>query len=172
MLKTQSQSLEFSGKPFLSPTTQAEMRFPGIFPGTFLCWDLTSTLPSSGRRPCVLSPGLPTEWIQPWFTHSTLVLSSFMVAGDSMLSYEFKEIFGVFIQHFQAMNQENLCIIFCYLDLNLETPVCVCQLLHHLTFCDPMGCSPLGFSVHGILQARILEQVAIPFSRGSSQTRD
>ena len=29
-----------------------------------------------------------------------------------------------------------------------------------------------GFSVHGILQARILEWVAIPFSRGSSQTRD
>ena len=33
---------------------------------------------------------------------------------------------------------------------------------------DPMDCSPLGFSVHGILQARILEWVAMPFSRGSS----
>ena len=33
---------------------------------------------------------------------------------------------------------------------------------------DPMDCSPPGFSVHGILQARILEWVAIPFSRGSS----
>ena len=30
-----------------------------------------------------------------------------------------------------------------------------------LTLCDPMDCSPLGFSVHGIFQARILEQVAI-----------
>ena len=30
------------------------------------------------------------------------------------------------------------------------------------TLCDPMGCSPPGSSVHGILQARILEQVAIP----------
>ena len=30
------------------------------------------------------------------------------------------------------------------------------------TLCDPMGCSPPGFSVHGILQARILERVAIP----------
>ena len=36
-----------------------------------------------------------------------------------------------------------------------------------LTLCDPMDCSPLGSSVHGILQARILEWVAIPFSRGS-----
>ena len=37
-----------------------------------------------------------------------------------------------------------------------------------LTHCDPMDCSPPGSSVHGILQARILEWVAIPFSRGSS----
>ena len=34
-----------------------------------------------------------------------------------------------------------------------------------------MNCSPPGFSDHGILQARILEWVAIPFSRGSSQSR-
>ena len=34
------------------------------------------------------------------------------------------------------------------------------------------GLYPLGSSVHGILQARILEWVAIPFSRGSSQPRD
>ena len=40
------------------------------------------------------------------------------------------------------------------------------------TLCDPMNCSPPGSSVHGILQVRILEQVAIPFSRGSSQPRD
>ena len=38
--------------------------------------------------------------------------------------------------------------------------------------CDPMDCSPPGFSVHGILQAGILKWVAIPFSRGSSQPRD
>ena len=35
-----------------------------------------------------------------------------------------------------------------------------------LTLCNPMDCSPPGFSVHGILQPRILEWVAIPFSRG------
>ena len=33
------------------------------------------------------------------------------------------------------------------------------------TLCDPMDCSPPGSSVHGILQARILEWVVIPFSR-------
>ena len=40
------------------------------------------------------------------------------------------------------------------------------------TLCDPMDCSLSGSSVHGILQARILEWVAISFSRESSQPRD
>ena len=40
------------------------------------------------------------------------------------------------------------------------------------TFCNPMNCSPSGSSAHGILQARILEWVAISFSRGSSRPRD
>ena len=37
---------------------------------------------------------------------------------------------------------------------------------------QPHECSLSGFSVHGVLQARILERIAIPFSRGSSQLRD
>ena len=41
-----------------------------------------------------------------------------------------------------------------------------------LTVCDPMDCSPPDSSVHGILQARILEWVAMISSRGSSQPRD
>ena len=40
------------------------------------------------------------------------------------------------------------------------------------TLCDPMDCSLPVFSVHGILQARILEWVTISFSRGSFQLRD
>ena len=40
------------------------------------------------------------------------------------------------------------------------------------TLCDPMDCSPPHSSVHGILQARILEGVAMPSSRGSSRPRD
>ena len=40
------------------------------------------------------------------------------------------------------------------------------------TLCDPMDCSPSGSSVHGILQARILEWVAMPSCRASSQPRD
>ena len=40
-----------------------------------------------------------------------------------------------------------------------------------LTLCDPLYSSPPGFTVHGILQARILEWVAIFFSRASSQPK-
>ena len=41
-----------------------------------------------------------------------------------------------------------------------------------LILCDPMDCSLPGSSIHGILEARILEWVAISFSRRSSQPRD
>ena len=57
-------------------------------------------------------------------------------------------------------------------------PNCVCACVHAQSlgcvqlFCDPVDCSLPGFSVHGILQARILEWVAIPSSKGSSQPRD
>ena len=55
--------------------------------------------------------------------------------------------------------------------------VCVCVHLHSVTqlcmiLCDPMDCSVSGSCVHGILQARILEQVAISCSSGSSPPRD
>ena len=40
------------------------------------------------------------------------------------------------------------------------------------TLCDPMDCSPPGSSVHGILQARILEWLAMPSFRGSSRPGD
>ena len=48
---------------------------------------------------------------------------------------------------------------------------CYCCLAAHLrpTLCDPMDCSPPGSSVHVTSQARILEWVAISFSKGSSR---
>ena len=61
-----------------------------------------------------------------------------------------------------------LCVYMC---------VCVCMYVCMLvaqscpTLCDPMDCSSPGSSVYGILQARKLEWVAIPFSRGYSQPR-
>ena len=52
------------------------------------------------------------------------------------------------------------------------TIVCALNHLSCLTLCDPKNCSSPGSSVHGILQARILEWILIFFSRGSSWPRD
>ena len=71
--------------------------------------------------------------------------------------------------HKAYMNRESVILRVC---------VCVCERERErvaqscLTLCNPMDYSPGGSSVHGILQARILEWVAIPFSRGSSRPRD
>ena len=54
----------------------------------------------------------------------------------------------------------------------LQNSVCVCWSHSHVWLCDLINCSPPGSSEHGILQARILEGVAIFFSRGSSRPRD
>ena len=54
-----------------------------------------------------------------------------------------------------------------------ETPcICAKSLQSCPTLCNPVYCNPLGSSVCGILQARILEWFAILFSRASSQPRD
>ena len=57
----------------------------------------------------------------------------------------------------------------------LEIEGCVCLRVHAqscLTLCNPIDCSLLGSSVHGIFQARILKKAAIYYSRGSSQPRE
>ena len=56
--------------------------------------------------------------------------------------------------------------------LSTYTHVCVSVVQTCPTLCDPTDCSPPVSTVHGILQARILEWVAIPFSRGSSWPRN
>ena len=65
-------------------------------------------------------------------------------------------------------------IIFNKASDKLKNPTCLHANLFQScpTLCNPMDCSPWGSSVHGILQTRILEWVAMPSSRGSSQPRD
>ena len=60
---------------------------------------------------------------------------------------------------------------------SLQTANVLGKELHSLiescpTFCSHTACSPAGSSVHGLFQARILEQVAISYSRGSSRPTD
>ena len=63
-------------------------------------------------------------------------------------------------------------MLFSLTSVELLFDVIVCLLVTQLTLFDPMDCRLPGSSVHGISPARILEWVAIPFSRGSSQPRD
>jgi len=58
-------------------------------------------------------------------------------------------------------------VIFSWLHVNACLVAQLCPIL-----CDTMDCSPPGSSVHGIFQARILEWVAISYSRESFQTKD
>ena len=59
-----------------------------------------------------------------------------------------------------------------YFKKYLDFRVCMLVTQSCLTLCNPMNCSPPGSSVHGILQARILEWFTISFSRVSSWPRD
>ena len=60
----------------------------------------------------------------------------------------------------------------CLINFGIFSCMCAQSLQSCLTLCDTMDCSSAGSPVYGILQARILEWVAISFSRGFSQPRD
>ena len=64
-------------------------------------------------------------------------------------------------------------VVVCISGFNFYILCCCCVVIQLcLTLCDPMDCSLRGLFVHGVFQARILEWVAISFSRESSQLRD
>ena len=63
-------------------------------------------------------------------------------------------------------------VLFPYVYWGIWSCMCAKSLQSCLTLYDPMDCSPPGSSVHGILQAKILDWVAIPFSKASSQPRE
>ena len=89
-------------------------------------------------------------------------------------------IFGMEIFHstFFLLHIFLVCFIPSLCDGGFYHQQCVCICLSVLvaqlcpTLCDPVDCISPGSSVHGILQARVLDWVATPFSRGSSQPWD
>ena len=64
------------------------------------------------------------------------------------------------------------CVSFCFCTMKRISYALALVVQSYPTLCDCMDCSPPGSSLHGILQARILEWVAFSFSRGFSQPRD
>ena len=77
---------------------------------------------------------------------------------------QFLELLGLKPHHLSLCLRGHMASSLCL----SVSPLSVCVIQLCPTLCDPTDLSPPGFSVHGILQARILEWVAIPFSSGSS----
>ena len=122
---------------------------------TGLCWDECPPQLLAGFLGCVQAflcrlLDLPIFLFLPPFACRLPPASSMFVTSWSVNTYF----------------QNGVCVWVC---------VCVCVHAHAWscpTLCNSMDCSPLGSSVHRIFQARILEWVAISFSRGSSQSRN
>ena len=112
--------------------------------------------------------------LEPWLPYLLLEnILNFIFSLDFFYLWDFMRrlpefpICGIFVKIYNWCSP--MCVCGC---------VCVCAracarlvIQSCLSVCDPMGCSLPGSSVHGILQARILVWVAIPFSRESSQPR-
>ena len=126
--------------------------------------------PSSVSCPSLLA-GVCSTVLPPWYASGLWLWLLWSHSGtwNTMVSTKSKPSTATQITcyFFQVFFRFSTCI-----SLNL----CVCMhaksLQLCLNLCNPRDCSPPGSSVHGILQARILEWVAMPSSRGSSQPRD
>ena len=90
------------------------------------------------------------------------------------ISVQYPYLNLVLIIYRQLIPVSNISLLLFFSErIRPSSGVCCVLILHLcLTLCNPMDCSPPGSSVHGILQARTLECIAISFSRGSFRTRD
>ena len=100
-----------------------------------------------------------------WNTHGRLNRGSLGLAGSSFIWVTPPRMLVVFSA---SQCDSHDLLLRCY--VRMKVRVLVAHL--YLAPCNPMDCSPPGFSVHGTLQARIVEWVAVSFSRGSSRPRD
>ena len=130
-------------------------------------WDLSSLNDTKSLQPCVRL--FVTLWtaalLCPWdFPNKNtgvdchaLLQGIFLTQESNLCLLRLPELAGKFFTSSATWEALSKCV--------LVAQSC-------LTLCNTMDCSPPGSSVCGIFQARILEWVAIPFSKGSSQPRD
>ena len=147
-------------------------------PRVYMCSPSWTPLPPpspsypSGSSQCT-SPEHPVPCIEPglaiYFTYDNIHVSMLFsqIIPPSPSPTESKSLFFISVSLLLSCIQG-----LCYHLSKLHVLCCANLLLSCLTLCDPMDCSPPGFSVHGILQARILEWIAMPSSRGSPPPRD
>ena len=117
-------------------------------------WILVQMTPTQEGPGALIRPPTPEEQPPPWVL---------LVLCPS------KELSGLSCWRFRAPNLKGN-ISSAHNSLTSRSSCLVTRLW--FTLCDPMDCRPPDSSVHGILQARILEWVSILFSRGSSRPRD
>ena len=97
----------------------------------------------------------------------SLRFNSALVHRGQVFSISFSHIY-FFSHNLSALEDPNPSS-FVYLLQNL---LCMCRLSCVRLLCNPRNCNPPGSSVHGIIQTKPLEWVAIPFSRGLSWAKD
>ena len=175
--------LQHARPPCPSPT-------PGVYsnshPSSQWCHQAisSSVVPfSSCPESLPASESFPMSQLFAWGGQSTgvLVFASFLPKKSQgwspsewtgWISLQSKELLRVFsnttIQKHQFFSTQLSLVGY-----NLQGSLLACvHAKSHLTLCNPMYCSLPGFSVHGFLQARILEWVSVSSSRGCSQPRD
>ena len=92
-------------------------------------------------------------------------------------------MFPWYLEFFDEISSLSSSIVFLYFFVLITEEGFLISPCSSLELCIHMGeskiaqacptlCDPINYTVHGVLQARILEWVAFPFSRGSSQPRD
>ena len=147
---------------------------PGILP--YLAYLLLPGYLFPGRFPLPMSRSLS---MVPWLdmTFSTPFVcslhkhsSNVQHLADSQRRAEHTEVNKMDVISFQSWRVHDL-----FEEMNnwiIRSLLLFYSRSHVWLFCDPTDCSPPGSSVHGIFQGRILEWVAISFSRGSSRPRD
>ena len=106
-------------------------------------------------------------WVQPLWKTVWRFLKK--LKCDPTISY-----MGMYQKEMKTRYQRDVCSpMFSAVLLTIRIFACACMCAQScLILCNPIDCSTLGSSVHGILRVRILKWVAIPFSRGSSWPRD
>ena len=134
-------------------------------------FEIITEEPNPHHIPCdaMKDTPLPLRYSYPRFSHKEILgkPKSYKITGQSSLKHvkvirggEIQKLFQ--IKRLGYQGNEVQCMI-----LNFILKVKVLDTQSCLTLCDPMDCNQPGSSVHGIHQAKIVEWVAILFSRGN-----